>query len=332
MGAIKNRNNIKWNQIVAYISGNFDDSKNNSIKAQIAEGEIDSQIYNDAENVWHQLEHAKANGINVKHALNKVSQRINLPKESKLKQLSSIKYFVRIAAIFILGIFTWFVINNFNSKIIVNSGNNLMQISLSDGSVIDLNKHTQIIYPKTFKGTSREIRLKGEAFFSIARNPSKPFIIHTSKTNIKVLGTSFNVNSIDNGDVEVIVRTGTVSVASNVTKKLVILHKDEKINYIAQSGEMEKSLNPDPNFLFWKTHKLIFNETILANVFSTLEKAYNIKIEVQNPVINQCKLTATYENLNANEVMQMIDLTFGLKTINSNNFFTIIGTNCKSVN
>lgn len=328
------KDNIQnWDTIAAYCSGNLDEKDKLKFENWIAESIENKAIFEDARKVWVLAEQAKASEINTNSAWNKVANRtaIAIEQKPKLRFITTGKYILRIAAVFILGLFTWFALKSFNHSVTAKAEDKLMQLALSDGSKIDLNKGAQLIYPKVFKGATREVQLKGEAFFTVAHNPEKPFIIHTPKADIKVLGTSFNVNSIANGDVEVIVKTGTVSVTSDESKNQVILYKDEKINFVAKSGEMIKSSNSDSNFLFWKTHKLIFKETTLANVFSTIEKAYHVKVTVQNPLINQCKLTATYENLDANQVIQMIEITFGLKSSFRDNSFIIEGNRCKEM-
>ena len=85
-------------------------------------------------------------------------------------------------------------------------------IELADGSKIWLNADSKVQYPALFNGSTREVYLNGEAFFDIAKNPSKPFIIHLSNGTVRVLGTSFNIKAYDNEPVvETSVATGKVA-------------------------------------------------------------------------------------------------------------------------
>ena len=87
------------------------------------------------------------------------------------------------------------------------------EIKLSDGTVVRLNAGSTITYPKTFSDTLREVTLSGEAFFSVAKNPKCPFIIHTGEIITRVLGTSFNVRAYpENEDVQIAVVEGKVAV------------------------------------------------------------------------------------------------------------------------
>src|SRR6185295_8602769 len=79
------------------------------------------------------------------------------------------------------------------------TGQNVLVDTLSDGSVITLNKRSTITYPSKFKGNTRAIALKGEAFFNVAPDQKKPFIISVNDEQETVVGTSFNIKS-ENGN------------------------------------------------------------------------------------------------------------------------------------
>ena len=87
-------------------------------------------------------------------------------------------------------------------------------IELADGSVVYLNQQASFSYPQTFEPDKREVRLEGEAFFEVAKDAQRPFIINTTHADIRVLGTSFNINT-DADQTEVSVTTGKVSVQAS---------------------------------------------------------------------------------------------------------------------
>ena len=114
---------------------------------------------------------------------------------------------------------------------VAQTGQNVLIDTLSDGSVITLNKRSSITYPSKFKGNTRAIALKGEAFFNVAPDKKKPFIISVNDVQVTVVGTSFNIKS-ENGNTEVVVETGIVRVTRS--GKTVELNAGEKV-VIAQS-------------------------------------------------------------------------------------------------
>ena len=170
---------------------------------------------------------------------------------------------------------------------------------LPDGSVVWLNAGSKIYYNKDFSGKLREVRLEGEAFFDIQHNIQKPFIVHASDINIKVLGTAFNVKSYPaDTSVETTLIRGLVQVTSSNDKqgKPIFLHPNEKIiinkNIDAfvsdKSGELsiEKKDQPisfkitrlsptgpkeEPIETAWVNNRLVFKGTHATDAIDRLE-------------------------------------------------------------
>jgi hypothetical protein len=83
-------------------------------------------------------------------------------------------------------------------------------IELADGTEVHLNASSTLRFPFIFPGKTREVYLEGEAYFTVAHNPARPFIVHTGTTSVIALGTAFNVNSYDNNTVTTSLVQGTV--------------------------------------------------------------------------------------------------------------------------
>lgn len=194
----------------------------------------------------------------------------------------------------------------------------LSQIELSDGSMVTLNKNSKIHYPDQFGSDVREVSIEGEAFFEVIPNPSKPFIIHAGEATIKVLGTSFSVHAYpENDKVEVIVESGKVQFSKLLTNQKtiheVILDPGEKGTYINASKELTKCINNNPNFLSWKTRRLIFRETSLKEVVEQLNNTYNVRIEIADPDLHNLLLNAHFERESLDFILTVIATTHGLK-------------------
>jgi ferric-dicitrate binding protein FerR (iron transport regulator) len=174
----------------------------------------------------------------------------------------------------------------------------------------------------------REVFIDGEAFFDVKPNPDKPFIIHAGNAQVKVLGTSFNVCAYPNTEtVEVVVKTGKVQV-NNVNPesgneyKEVILVPGEKGTLYNSTNVLEKALNPDPNYIAWKTRDLVFNEVPLKEVFKDLEKVYHVEIQVSDPKLNDLLLEAQFDHKPVDFVLNVIQITFDLDLKKENEQFT----------
>jgi transmembrane sensor len=200
-----------------------------------------------------------------------------------------------------------------SKKIIYSTGvdqKNLV-VELPDGSRIFLNRNTRISYRSDFGKHGRNIRLSGEAFFEIAPDVSRPFIIDAGIAEVKVVGTSFNVRT-DNDEpgVEVFVKTGKVMLTGASGSQSLILDPGfiGKIN----STTSGKSLNNDPNYLAWQTGFLEYNGQKLDIVFGDLKKVYNMDIIADDISILENRWTSRVDKQPQDTIIRLICLSFNL--------------------
>lgn len=195
----------------------------------------------------------------------------------------------------------------------------LKTYTLPDGTNVSLNTNTKISYPKRFGSKTREVTIEGEAFFEVKPNKNKPFIIHAGNAQIKVLGTSFNVNAYPTTkSVEVIVETGKVQVLNKTTETTttneLILTPGEKGTLVFSNNSMLKTTNQNPNFLAWKTRNLIFKATSLGEVIESLQKVYNVNIRLADPKLNELLLTAQFKDYSLDFILKVIETTLPIET------------------
>lgn len=195
---------------------------------------------------------------------------------------------------------------------------------LPDGTSVVLNRNSVIKYPEFFTGGIREISIFGEAFFEVSHNPDKPFVIHAAGLDIKVIGTSFNVEAPKGGDfVKVTVNTGKVLVypTGTLPEKTetsgLFLTAGEIATYSAQSGQVRKGVGDDLNVLSWKTGILTFREARLAEVLKALEMKYQTRFIIDNQEVLNQRLTARFENDSLDNVLEALSLIFNRKFENN---------------
>jgi ferric-dicitrate binding protein FerR (iron transport regulator) len=191
--------------------------------------------------------------------------------------------------------------------------------TLPDGTLVSLNSNTKLIYPKKFGRNTREVTIEGEAFFEVKPNKDKPFIIHAGNAQIKVLGTSFNVNAYPESKlVEVTVETGRVQVLNKSNKSVqtneLILTPGDKGTLNYESNSLQKMTNQNPNFLAWKTHNLVFKATSLDEVIQDLAKVYKVNIRIADSNLNKLLLTAQFNNYSLDFILEVIETTFKIET------------------
>jgi ferric-dicitrate binding protein FerR (iron transport regulator) len=260
-------------------------------------------------------------GINVNDAWDKLYKRIS-KEEPVIKTINlpvRRTMFLKIAAaaLVVIGIASalFYISNRISDRtmVTVTSGNDERnrEVFLPDGSKVWLNRNSQLSYASAFGPESRNVKLRGEAFFDITRDPSKPFIIDAGKAKIKVLGTSFNVIT-DNSrnEVEVFVRTGKVLLSDISGEESIILEP----GYVGTTGTnyAGRVINENRNYLSWKTDTLVYNGESLDVVFSDLKKVFNINISTSDPSIANKSLTTTFFSLPEETIIQLICNTFSL--------------------
>ena len=206
-------------------------------------------------------------------------------------------------------------------KTINTSNNEKLEIVLADGSIVNLNSGSKLEYYENFEEDKREVKLEGEAFFSVKKD-GRPFIINTKNAITKVLGTKFNIWARAE-ETRVIVKEGKVSLAENVNNNEVILTKDELSKVIKNNKPIEPVKIDSEYMLGWLNGKIVFNNTPLSEITKELERNYNIKIELASPEINEISLTGTFENEKIDTVLTKICLALSLKYSEHDNVYKV---------
>lgn len=158
-----------------------------------------------------------------------------------------------------------------------------IQLVFQDGSKATLNAETRIKYPRKFGFSERKVELEGEAFFEVSPNKDRPFIVDLKDVNVKVLGTTFDVKAYaTDPDIFVSLETGKVAL-TNSLHPLAHLKPGEKATYNRQTGVCKIS-RPDniENNSAWKKNQLIFSNTSLSDVITTLSRRYNVEFAVMD--------------------------------------------------
>jgi ferric-dicitrate binding protein FerR (iron transport regulator) len=262
------------------------------------------------------------------NAWNKIESRIHNKQSSRKSVIRTLflNPAIRVAAaVLFVALLTFSgyetYINFMDSGVLteVTAGNQkLTTVYLPDGTTVSLNSDTKLTYPREFNGKTREVSFEGEAFFEVKPDKNKPFIIHAGQAQIKVLGTSFNVNAYpQNEQVEVVVETGRVQVLDQMTETQktneLILTPGDKGTLVYSSHSLQKTANQNPNYLSWKTRNLTFKATSLSEVTTELEKVYKVSIRLADPKLSGLLLTAQFNDYSLDFILKVIENTFQLE-------------------
>ncbi|HKZ66661.1 MAG TPA: FecR domain-containing protein [Chitinophagaceae bacterium] len=188
-------------------------------------------------------------------------------------------------------------------------------IVLTDGSKIWLNADSKIEYPEVFTGNTREVHLNGEAFFEVAKNPAKPFIIHLANGTVRVLGTSFNIRAYDNEKiVETSVATGKVAFIPRYEKSgkkqdTIFLTPDNKVSYSLTKEEIIMQPTASAEDKAWTEGKLIFRAMLFEEIAVELERNFGKQVVFKNEEARNYRLTGSFQNNTLAEILYYLSKT-----------------------
>ncbi|UOQ54594.1 FecR family protein [Hymenobacter cellulosivorans] len=229
---------------------------------------------------------------------------------------------LRIAATILLLIGVVYAMQNYRRELLptppvaVSAGSQKRLVALPDGSKVWLNKHSTLEYAADFSGGSgREVKLTGEAFFEVQKDPENPFTVLSAESRTRVLGTSFNVRAYAAEDsVEVSVVTGKVAFASRSTHQDSVLLTPGMRGVLLTSAaanvpvSVRQTATADANFRAWQTDELVFDNTSLAQVIRTLRTTFGTTITVADRDLLKCRFTGTFRQPNPAEVLQVVSV------------------------
>jgi ferric-dicitrate binding protein FerR (iron transport regulator) len=197
----------------------------------------------------------------------------------------------------------------------VNTGNesNTLIKTLNDGSVIYIAQNSLFSFPMEFEPDARNVELKGEAFFDIASNPAKPFIIETNEALIEVLGTAFNVKTQNGHAFELSVDRGKVKVTlKKDPSHFEMVVAGEKISEVGNS--LVKTKNASDHTDMWYRKNMHFKDEPLQNIINVLNRNFNTTFAVAEKETGNRKLTVTFSNETAETMTELICVTLNLKS------------------
>lgn len=224
---------------------------------------------------------------------------INLNQRPKW-YLEILKY----AAVFIIGILSVLIVQPDKSKPDIISKNEVItgigertQLVLPDSTKVWVNSCSSVTYNSDFDNKSRDIYLEGEAFFKVTKNKKLPFIVHTSGFKVKALGTSFNVSAYeDDNELFAVLLEGSISFENSKLKEPAIIKPGEKISYSKSNNQIQiNEVNPEL-YAAWSSGETRFEHLKLAEITKRLQRAYNVKIILNNEKIKNMYFTGTFQN------------------------------------
>lgn len=265
--------------LIAYFKGEVSDEEAQQITEWI-EAKIEHQRY------YQQL----CRLFEVSYWIEDIPEQTEVAFPKKTKALPWKHYvisFMKVAAIFVLGFALHFFLNwqktthhELQHQIHVPTGQHV-EIMLADGSKVWLNSGSTLTFPSKFNGKKRMVELDGEGFFEVKSDKEHPFIVSTSKYQVKAVGTSFNIYDYqDSPQFEAALLNGKVEVTTNAKKSSVVILTPNQRAALCQGVLKVKPIENTNNYL-WRKGILYFNEPLLE-VFDKLQEYYDVEFQIRN--------------------------------------------------
>ena len=301
-----------------HLLGEASPEEEQAVTEWMKESETHQVYYNQFKKIWDQSKSlASGSNVDVDKAWERFQNKVGGQHEPA-KILKPRISWIRIAASVILvaglGIPLFMLVNKNTAakEVVAQTGQNVLIDTLPDGSVITLNKRSTVTYPSKFKGNTRAVVLKGEAFFNVAPDKKNPFVISVNDVQVTVVGTSFNIKS-ENGNTEVVVETGIVQVARS--GNMVQLNAGEKILMPANDSIASKETVDDKLYNYYRTKEFVCDETPLWKLVQVLNEAYDAKIIIGRNELNDMRITTTFYNESLEKVLEVIHLTLDITIV-----------------
>lgn len=319
--------------IAKSISGNIEQSEMIIFEEWLHSSGKNREIYQQARKVWESCE-IPLSGNELEKDLSKVIYGISVLQSRKISNQKRRWFFYKAAAVFVLPVVFAIGLYHYNKnekdgdasiqqcEIVAPKGH-LSKCILPDGTIIWINTGSTITYnAASFSNKFREVRLTGEAFFKVAKDKDKPFIVITDYSDIKVTGTSFNVKAypdayifetvLEEGEVEVILHYNMEQkIKLETSERLVFEMSDRSVSV----GKVDAKL-----YTSWRNGEILFKDATLNDLISELERIYDIRFELRDKNLGNFRFRGMFSyNNNLIDALGKIKETSGIDYYIKNN-------------
>lgn len=258
--------------------------------------------------------------VDTEKALRKVKGKI---KDSRMT--TKWEWAQRVAAVLFIPLFITLLVQHFDTE--VQEAAQMIEIKtnpgmttsfvLPDSTVVYLNSESFLQYPSRFTGDTREVKLKGEAYFDVTKDAKKRFVVSTTHySRIEVLGTSFNLEAYEE-DTAVLATLVEGSVNFSFTKngkdKCISMAPGQKMIYNSRTGTTQLLATPCAAETAWKDGQIVFLNTPLTEALHMLEKRYNVAFRLKNNRLKENYFTGTFTSQRLERILEYFKISSNIR-------------------
>ncbi|MNK56578.1 fec operon regulator FecR [compost metagenome] len=308
------------------LAGELSPEESTEFKTLLASNESYQQEYQSLNTYFSKKE---APGQNIDQVFDRITTRITPVEEiavQALKNKTNYSIWLKVAAVIVLmacgflAYKTFLTANQPAAELVWKLANtpakSVKKLTLADGTTVTLNAVSELKYPENFSSNTREVYLTGEAFFDVKKDAKHPFIIHTDKIQVKVLGTAFDVKAYKNDTfTETTLIRGRVEVQlnENTNQKFILQPKDKFVlDNQKNEGSMQRLTyyaEEDPNNIIeiaWINNMLTFKNIDFASILNQLERRYDVKIICKDEKLKKQKFTGQFKREGVSDILNVL--------------------------
>ncbi len=318
--------------IHAYLSGQLTVEQVEAFELWRNASELNARLVNDVQTAWEsallyeapQFDSDLAIG-NMPFGKAKASMHRIEPKSTR-RRLSR----WAAAAALILAVGAWSIYQLNEAPMRELDGRSASYINLEDGTEVFLDQDGVFSFPETFSGKERLVMLDGEAYFDVAKDAKRQFVIKTDFAKVVVLGTRFDVNEDDSAEtVQVYVTEGKVRLQPSGSDVYIDIVSGESAMYEHKTGKLQLVKTANMNDIAWHTKRLQFAKTPMTKVIRDIEAAYDVSIDYQNSGISECTFSSLYDKVEVTRILEDMSVVFGFRTASpSEGHYVLNGGSC----
>ncbi len=314
------------------LAGEAEPDEARTVETWLRESEANQEYFDGLQQLWQQVPKARAQPtrvVDMETALRKVKAQIQESPIPRARIVPMRFWMQAAAAVLVLVVAAvWFFRTPQPSQPLqIAATDTTLTDTLTDGSVVVLNRNSGLRIAENFNRKERRMRLSGEAYFQVAHDTTRAFVVEVGSLEVQVMGTAFNVDGhSDLNNVTVTVNTGKVRLRTATQTEL--LTAGQQAVYENTTGKITRLTQADPNVLAYKNRRFVFDGVPLREVVQQLSDVYDIDISLKNKALENCPLTAPFDNLALDEVLNIIALSFDLTIERSNGKVVLDGAGC----
>lgn len=305
--------------LLNYFSDSLPSAQRQEVDEWLQESEENRKIARDIQYIYRATDTLNTiNAVDSAKALGVVKKRINHPHK-----ISYFGWLQRIAVVLILPLLIstiYFATQKEPVEYIELKTNPGMVaiVNLPDGSKVWLNSGSYLKHPQKFTGDARTVELHGEAYFSIHKDQSKKFIVHTPfELKAEVLGTEFNMEAYtESNQVTTTLVSGSVRLSfqnKEHNEESLMMKPNEVISYNTKTKSVKTNISYIPSQIAWKDGLVIFRNTTFEEALKVLSKRFNTDFVVKNDLLYENSFTGTFGGQHLTLILEHFRLSSGIQ-------------------